>query len=80
MTREHEGATFIIYYFQHKGDQSSINKAIYLDLRDTLQHLKGLKRNKKDENIISCTRLYVEPTDTLMVQSSERMILILIKE
>ena len=41
-----------------------------------LQHLLGIKISKLDKNILSCARLYVDLTYTLIYQVSERILVI----
>ena len=44
-----------------------------------LQHFQDIKKQPKNENMMPCTRLYLESTETLMVQGSKTRLLILPK-
>ena len=52
----------------------------YQDLHNFYSIFRILKSGKKDENIISCTRFYVDSTDTLMGQRRESIIIIPTKD
>ena len=48
--------------------------------RSFLQHFLGSKSSKKDKNMMSCNRLYVEPTEAVIDQARKRRLLSLLME
>ena len=53
---------------------------LYKNLHNFYSIFVGLKGSKKDENMMSCTRLYVESTETQLDKGRKRRILSLPKE
>ena len=51
---------------------------LYQDLPSFYRIFEGLKSSKKDKSMMSCTRIYVEPTDSMMIQESKRRLIILL--
>ena len=47
---------------------------LYQNLHNFYSIFRVLKGSKKDKNMMSCTRLYVEPTETLTDQGGKRIL------
>ena len=52
---------------------------LYQDVQNCFSIFLDLRSRKKDENMMSCYRLYVESTETLMGQRSKKRLLSLQK-